>query len=185
MPITITEALAEIKTIDKRIKAKREYVGGFLARQEGIKDPLEKDGGCFQMITRERQAIGDLERRIINLRRGIQLANDQTEVAIEGTSRSISDWLSWKRDVMPGQKSFLAAVRSKLTNIRDTAKRQGAMVVAPGATPAALTDFVININEQELAAEIETMETVLGTLDGQLSLKNATVPIVEHKIGTL
>lgn len=185
MPITITEALAEIKTIDKRIKAKREYVGGFLARQEGIKDPLEKDGGCFQMIARERQAIGDLERRIIALRRGIQLANDQTEVSISGTSRSISDWLSWKRDVMPGQKNFLAAVRSKLTNIRDTAKRQGATIITPGATATALTDYVININEQELAAEIEDMENILGTLDGQLSLKNATVPIVEHTVGEI
>jgi hypothetical protein len=179
MPITITEALAEIKTISKRITAKREYIGGFLARQEGIKDPLEKDGGCFQMIARERQAIADLETRIIALRRGIQLANDQTSVAINGTTRTINDWLWWKRDVMPSQKSFLSAVRQKLTAIRDTAKRQGAQVVAPGNTATALTDFVVNINEAELAAEIEGIELTLGALDGQLSLKNATVQIVE------
>jgi hypothetical protein len=36
---------------------------------------------------------------------------------------------------------------------------------------------VININEQELAKEIELLEDTLGQLDGQLSLKNATVPI--------
>ena len=55
MPITITEALAEIKTVGKRVEKKREFIKSFLARQDGIKDPLEKDGGSYQAIARERQ----------------------------------------------------------------------------------------------------------------------------------
>lgn len=48
MALTITEALAEIKTVGKRVEKKREFIKAFLARQDGVKDPLEKDGGSFQ-----------------------------------------------------------------------------------------------------------------------------------------
>lgn len=35
-------------------------------------------------------------------------------------------------------------------------------------------DVVVNISEDELAKESEKLEEMLGALDGQLSLKNAT-----------
>ena len=40
MPLTITEALAEIKTIGKRVEAKRTFINGILWRPEAIRDPL-------------------------------------------------------------------------------------------------------------------------------------------------
>ena len=85
MGITITEALAEIKTIGKRIASKQAFIGQYLARQDGVRDPLEKDGGSAEVIKRERQAIGDLETRIITLRQGIQHANDETKVSVVGS----------------------------------------------------------------------------------------------------
>lgn len=42
MSITITEALAEIKTVAKRIEKKRDFIRAYLSRQEGVRDPLEK-----------------------------------------------------------------------------------------------------------------------------------------------
>ena len=54
--LTITEALAEIKTIGKRLEKKREHVKGFLFRQDVFKDPFYSEGGSFSMIERERQA---------------------------------------------------------------------------------------------------------------------------------
>jgi hypothetical protein len=177
MGITITEALAEIKTVQKRIEKKRESIGGFLARQDGIKDPLEKDGGSFQFIARERQAIGDLETRIVTIRRGIQRANDETQITINGVSRSIADWLVWRRDVAPGQQQFLGKLRASLNSVRDQARKQGVNMVSSGVIAEKPNDIVVNISEQELATEIEKLEDTLGQLDGQLSLKNATVAI--------
>jgi hypothetical protein len=177
MGITITEALAEIKTVQKRIASKREFVAAFLSRQDGIKDPLEKDGGSFQAIARERQAIGDLEGRIVAIRRGIQRVNDSTPITINGVSRSIADWLVWRRDVAPGHQQFLAAMRAKLNSTRDQARKQGVNMIAATAVAEKPQDFVVNINEQDLAKEIEDLEDTLGQLDGQLSLKNATVAI--------
>lgn len=182
MPLTITEALAEIKTIGKRIDKKREFVTAFLFRQEGLKDPLEKDGGSVEVIRRERQAIRDMELRIVNLRRGIARANETTEVQIGSNVMSVADWLTWRRDVAPGIQTFQATLRARLSNLRDQAKRQGSAVIGAVATvqtDAKPQDFMVNIDEGALARDIEEMEAILGTLDGQLSLKNATVMIEE------
>ena len=174
MKITITEALAEIKTIGKRLEKKRESVFQYIGRQEGIKDPLEKSGGSEKFIKQETQAIGDLESRIIALRSGIQRTNDVTTVTIGTISRTISEWLIWKRDVLPKSKEFLGKFRQVIQGIKDNAKRQGNMVVAKGETPQAPTDVIINMDEAKLASQIENLEEVIGSLDGQLSLKNAT-----------
>jgi len=178
MALTITEALAEIKTIGKRIEAKRNFVNGILWRPEALKDPLEKDGGSYQAIRRERQSIVDLETRAVMLRRAIQGANEATLVSINGSSRSIADWLVWRRDISPGTKAHLAAMRQALANMRTQARQQGVNIAAT-ADAAQRNDVIVNVNEQELANEIEQLEDTLGQLDGQLSLKNATVIIQE------
>lgn len=178
--ITITEALAEIKTIGKRIQKKREFINGFIARRDGIRDTLEKDGGSAVVIASERQAIGDLENRIIALRRGIQNANDATSVTINGVSRTISEWLTWRRDVAPGRAGWLNQMRAHINSVRETAKREGASMVSATASlsgESKPTDIVVNIDERQLGAEIEALEDTLGQLDGQLSLKNATVTV--------
>lgn len=177
MPITITEGLAEIRTITKRIVSKRLSIVPYLTRQEGLKDPLEKNGGSPAVIAREMQAIKDLEDRIVAIRCAIQSANDATTVEINGMARTISQWIIWRRDIAPDLKSHLSLHRQTLASVRQTAIRQGNAVVTNADKAAKPTDFIINIDEGELAKAIEDMENTLGTLDGQLSLKNATVLI--------
>ncbi len=175
--MTITEALAEIKTVQKRIDAKRAFIKQYLFRQDYTKDPLEKDGGSEKAIAAEFQAVADLEKRIVDLRHGIQKANEETKVTLEGVERSISDWLTWRRDVAPIRQNFLSNIRLQLTNVRDQARKQGASLFGPGSQPEKPTDVIVNINETQLAKDIEQTENILGQLDGQLSLKNATVQI--------
>ena len=173
--ITITEALAEIKTIDKRIGKKRENILPYLWRQEQLRDPHERDGGSAQYIRQELQAVGDLETRKVGLRRAIQHANDSNTIELGGQKRTISDWLSWRREVAPGQQSFLSQMANHVRQARSQAQAKGFAVVGAGAVPASPSDLLVNINEQELSQQMETLENVLGSLDGQLSLKNATV----------
>lgn len=173
--VTITEALADLKVIDKRIEAKRTFVGNNILRHAQLKDPLEKEGGSWEAIKRERQAIGDLEAQKIAIRRAIVSANATNSISVNGTTRSIADWLTWKRDVAPSQRGFLAQIQSGINTNRQNALRQGAKVTKEGE--AGPTDIVVNLNEQELAKEQEELEATLGTLDGQLSLKNATITV--------
>ena len=48
--MTITEALAEIKTIQKRIDKKREFILHHTYRQHTLRDLLEKDGGSPKVV---------------------------------------------------------------------------------------------------------------------------------------
>ncbi len=178
MSLTITEALAEIKTIGKRLEKKRDGIMPYIARQDGVRDPFEKDGGSTSFIAAERQGIRDLGSRIVALRTGIQKANDATSITLGGQTRTISEWLTWRREIAPNEQNVLAAIRGQVNNVRETAKRQGVALAAPGSATQP-QDFIINVNEQELAAQIESLEETLGALDGQLSLKNATVIVKE------
>lgn len=172
--MTITEALAEIKTIGKRLTKKREFVRNFLARQEGLKDPLSREGGSAQAIRVERQAIGDLESRIIRIRRAIAKANDVTEVTVGIDTRTISEWLVWKREIAGERQKFLTSIQQMIGNLRSQARQKGWNVVKTDSEATADTDFIVNLDERQLAEEIETLEQQLGDLDGQLSLRNAT-----------
>jgi hypothetical protein len=170
--ITITEALAEIKTIGKRLTSKKEFVLNYLVRADQIKDPLKNDGGSETAIKQELQSISDLETRIVDLRRGIQLANEHTKITIEGVERSISDWLVWRREVAPVRQQMLHALNYSLKTMRETGRK-----TTYNIKEEKPIDVVVNLDEQWLAKERELIEKILGQLDGILSLKNATVTI--------
>ena len=175
--MTITEPLAELKTIKKRIEKKREFVGQYLARQDGVKDPLEKDGGSAVVIARERQAVADLETRVVAIRTNIQKVNQATPITVEGITKTIAEWLTWRKEVAPGQQSTLATLRRTIQGVRQQTQQKGLQTLAPGGTATSPGDVIINVDEGQLAKDAEQLETILGTLDGQLSLKNATVMI--------
>lgn len=171
--MTITEALAELKVIDKRIRAKCEFIGQYAMRLEALKDPLEREGGSVSAIQRELQAIGDLEENQVSIRRAIQKVNETTQVTVGKTTRSIADWLVWRRDIAPRRKDFTAQIRTGIDRHRAEALKRGAQATGPDAAKPG--DLVVNLNEQDLARQQEELEATLETLDGQLSLKNATV----------
>lgn len=177
MALTITEALAEIKTIAKRISKKQEFVSGYLYRQDNMRDPLDNQGGAKTAIAAERQGIADLGARVVRIRAEIQKANANTVVTIGGITRSIADWLVWRREVAPGVRTFNGQLRNALAQIRAQAAQKGVPVRGADQPAASPADIVVNIDEQALAKEAETVEEVLGTLDGILSLKNATTVI--------
>lgn len=172
---TITEALAELKTLAKRIETKRGFVMSALWRQDMLRDPHEKDGGSRVVIERERQAIADLEERSVSIRRAITDANRTTTITISGRTRPIHDWLVWRREVAPGQKKVLQDISKTLSTVRAEMQKKGLSFASGVETKP--TDIVVHVTETEVAAELEEIENILGTLDGQLSLKNATVVI--------
>lgn len=177
MQTTITEALAELKTIAKRVEKKKQFILQHLGRSEGLKDPLERDGGMVARVQEERQSTKDLQERTVAIRRAVQRANDGNTITVDGESRSIADWLVWRREVAPAQKQTLQDIRTSVNNMRIQAKKQDGKVLSAGEPGASFQDVIVSINENDLAKEIEHMELVLGVLDGQLSLKNATITI--------
>lgn len=176
---TITEALAELKTLGKRVESKRAFILSYVARQEIVRDPLANQGGSDAAIKAERQSVADLEERAVTIRLAINAANVATLVTVGSTTRSIAGWLTWRRDVAPKVKAFQATLRNQIMGVRQQAQQKGMQIVQNNQSGSDASDknIIINVDEKALAEEIEAMETTLGTLDGLLSLKNATVLI--------
>jgi hypothetical protein len=177
MPLTITESLAEIKMIGKRLEKKREFIMQYIGRQDGLKDPLGPEGGSRSAIAVARQGIADLENRIVTIRSAIQEANAVTMLTIEGETKSIADWLVWRREVSAGRVAFVQRLRQTIMAARKDAVQKGLSVRFSESEVTSPTDIIVNVDEAALAKEAEQLETILGVLDGQLSLKNATVII--------
>ena len=176
MQTTIQEALAELKTIASRIQKKKELVQRYLVRQEQFKDPHEKDGGSIALIAREIQAIHDLEERIIAIRSAIQKKNLEITVTVKATTRTIHDWLQWRRNILPGTQQFLQLLWNQIQSVRQDAMKKGIATVQD-PSQAKTNEVIVNVNEAELGKKIEDLAEVVGTLDGQLSLKNATTVV--------
>lgn len=173
--LTITEALAEVKTIKARVEKKHANVLRYFGRHSNVKDPLEKDGGSVAFIKAERQGIEDLLARWVRIRTAIQQANVSTKATVAGLERSVADWLNWRREIAPVQKAHVASFINGIQNARNEAKKQGVAMVEKETGQAP--EIVICINEQEVAVLSESLETTLGELDGKLSLINATTVI--------
>lgn len=172
---TITEALAETKTITARIQKKREAIMGVLARDYRLKDSFASTGGSQEFIKRERQAVRDLEDRLVAIRCAIQAKNLSTVTAVAGTSRTVAAWLNWRRECSEKSKGFLALLSSTVSKVKQEANKQNMKAVATESGQPG--EVIINLDEAALVKEIEQMETVLGELDGKLSLLNATTTI--------
>lgn len=173
--MTITEALAEMKTLAKRIEKKREAVSPYLLRQSIVLDPLTDAGGSKEHIRRERQALDDMEKRMVAIRTSIQRTNQGTPITVEGETKTIAEWLTWRKEVAPGRQLFLQKLHSSIRKVRDDFAKKGGAVGED--VKASDVNITVNVDEAALLREIEHCETVLGQLDGQLSLKNATVMV--------
>jgi hypothetical protein len=173
--LTITEALAEMKTLQKRIEKKRESIGPYLLRQAVVLDPLEQQGGSKEFIRKERQALKDLENRMVTIRTSIQQVNQVTTIQIESETRTIAEWLTWRKEVSHGQSLFLKRLHTSITGMRTEIQKRGGTIGE--SVDASALNVIVNVDEALLLKEIEEIENILGKLDGQLSLKNATVLI--------
>lgn len=174
--LTITEALAEVKLIEKKVTKKRETVLANLTRYSHVQDPMDSDGGTAAWIQQEHQAIQDLQTRLEKIRSGVADANLKTSVTVGETTKSVFEWLTWKREVAPGYLNFLKQVHmSTKTALDGQNARPGLVTDSEGKQK--LAELVLNVNYLDYLKQAERANDTLEHLDGQLSLKNATVLI--------
>src|SRR3989304_719743 len=118
MTTTITEALAELKTLKARIAKKREHVQQYILRDGRVVDPLEKDGGSRKYVTEGLQAISDMEARYIRIRNVIQVTNLITILTLGDRTLPITDWLNWRRDISSESISYLQHIPNAIARAR-------------------------------------------------------------------
>lgn len=173
---TVTEALAEIATIDKRLPKKAQEMLPYVARPEQVRDPFQKSGGSDKYIAEQRQSFRDLLLRKINLRRAVAAANAETQITVGHNTMSVADWLVWKRECYTSQMSMLRGLLQQVQAARQQAQQHGVALLKVG-DQGKPNDIIVCVDEKVLIEEIEELEETYGTLDGLLSLKNATTLI--------
>lgn len=173
---TITEALAELKTLTSRIAKKREHSSHYILRDNRAVDPLINEGGSEQFISQEWQAIRDLESRYVSIRKAIAASNLKVTLELPSAKLCITDWLTWRRDIAPAKVAYLKNVLSSIQRARKEAQNliNKTENNPPGMLPPSL---LINIDEADLLKAIEGLDQTLSDLDGKLSLLNATTTI--------
>lgn len=168
MRMTITEALGKIKTIDARIEKKKQVVMEHLVRPSALVDPLEERGGQRVLVAGEMQAIRDLLEYKLAIKKAINEMNLETEITVGDTTMTVSEWLVWKRDIAPLWIDALQGMLRKISSERNEFLRRMA------GTPGQLS-LLVNLDEEELSRRLENIVKTFGEMDGQLSLRNATV----------
>ena len=174
--MTITEALAEIKLIEKKAEKKRQTVGANLVRYEHVKDPFESDGGSKVAMKREVQSIGDLENQLVKIRSAIAKANIETTLTVGEQTKSVYDWLTWKREVSEKQVQFFKHVYENIKHqIDKQATNPQVFKTEEGQVQVAKLSY--NLEYADFLSASQKLSDTLETLDGKLSLKNATVMV--------
>lgn len=174
--LTITEALSEINLIKKKIQAKQTKILGMLTQVEHLPDPWAQLGGASQVIREEYQAICDLHTRLQNIRAGISKANLENSLKVGFKTRTIHDWLIWKREIYKEFQSFIVNVNKNVKIYIDQASK-APQVYKDDAGNVQLVKTKINIEYPHWQAFEQELMEVNEQLDGQLSLKNATITI--------
>lgn len=171
--MTVTEGLAEIKLIEKKIEKKRAYVLSNLTRAEHVKDPL---GDSRQVLTSEIQSITDLLSRHLKIRDAIAHANIKHKATVEGVEKSIYEWLVWKREIYANQFGFINSIHRNISNALGLCS-QKPQVYQDENGKTQLMKVLAHVDMGEYVKIAESYETMHSKLDGILSLKNATIVI--------
>jgi len=174
--ITITEALSEINLIQKKISAKQEIVSGNLTRFEKTPDPFAKEGGSEKYIQSEIQSIEDLYKRWVTIRSAIAKANTVHTITIGEKTMTINEWLNWKREVATAQKLFFHKVHYQTKQALD-ANASRPSVYKDDDGKNIIVNLLSNVDYPEFVKKEHEIIEILERLDGQLSLKNATITI--------
>lgn len=174
--MTITEALAETKLIVKKVKAQEEFIANNAGRTSVMNDPLEKSGGTPAAITKAFQSIKDLQTRLVKIRTAVQSVNTTKHLVIGEKSMCIADWLNYRREVAPSYQAFLKLASMECAKLRNQFERTP-QIIKLDSGEQKIIQPVFHIDLEWLRKESEVVETVLGELDGKLSLLNATTEI--------
>lgn len=174
--MTITEALAELKLIANKVAKKREWVSSNVIKYKQAPDAYEKDGGIKEKMKQELQSIKDLQEKLVKTRSAIMRANLDNIVDIMGESKSIYEWLVWRKDVARDQAQMHGSIYSVVKReIEKAAETPRVLKSEEGVN--VLVEIEPNLDYQAHNERSILVQEILDKLDGVLSLKNATITV--------
>ena len=178
--LTITEGLAEIKLTHKKLVSVTANVQQYVVYPASQLDPLAKSGGSSKYIQEQLDSLAGLTDYLVKLREAIAASNMVTHFTIKGVTKTVQQWLEWKREAGPKKLDALHAILSKIQESRDEMSRRQAMsgLRSVSQTAAALPEgLTVNLDESALLKDIQELEELLAVIDGQLNQINSMTRI--------
>jgi len=174
---TISEAMAELKLIDKKVQKKIEFIKSNCVSYDHVADPYKPEGGRTQIIKQEEQAIKDLLERYESIREKIMEANLLNKVVISNITKSIYGWLIWRKEIKTKQTELYGMYTEVEGKIKQLVTQPQLVKKEDkdGNVAGELMKATSNIKLDEYRKELEKISDTFETLDGVLSLKNATI----------
>lgn len=174
--LTITEALSEINLLKKKLESARNEMRTNLIRAKHMPDTFAAEGGLLKHNEAVMQSITDMGLRLVSIRSAIARANLANTITIGSATRSIHDWLTWRREVMEADAKCISDILARLRTHNDTASRQP-QVYKDAEGTVHLIEYELGLDIPALLKQVDAFTEVREKLDGQLSLKNATIVI--------
>lgn len=174
---TITEALAELKTLDKRIASTKDFILKYAVRQGSTIDPLDDEGGSHVVVPRKMQSIADLLDRKVKLRTAINAANSNTSLTIGSITKTVSEWIIWRRESFSTELDSFRQLQAKVLDARRQCAQADVKLIEDGKQPERVQEASCFISESYISKKIDELVEIESTLDGKLSLVNATTVI--------
>lgn len=167
----LIEALKELPLIEKKVARNVEKLREYASAVDNGKVDLKFSTEALQRKEIESllQSSNDLANRADKLRRAIALTNANTNVTIKGETRTILEWISFRRNTFQLRLSALQA-------LSDTASTQQ-MRNTP-VDPAVGIRVVRFYDEKNKNEKIEDLHNLYDAVDSTLEIVNATTDIV-------
>lgn len=174
--VTITEALAELKTIDSKISSTEDFLQQYSFRQGSSIDPLADEGGSDKVIPQRMQALKDLLERKVTIRSAVNNKNAETPLEVCGITRTVAEWIIWRRETF---KREVMAFQKILGHVQEARRVciEKSFTFIEGAQPSKVTEVSCFVSEAGLSDKIEQLREIESTLDGKLSMLNATTTV--------
>lgn len=140
-------------------------------------DKFSKDGGAEKVLTSELQSIENLNLNLIKIRSAIMKANLENNIVIDGASLPIYSWLVWRKEVFNVLQRTYEDIWEKTKQEVDKSMRTPQVVKDNEGKVIELARVIPNMNHVECQKIFQKISETNDSLDGKLSLANATIVI--------
>jgi hypothetical protein len=170
----LAEALTSIKTDKKKWETDKNFVMANVVRDDRLKDSLEAQGGTKTVLQRTLQSMEDHETQIVAKLYAIQGANREVKLTIGSKTKSVGEWIIWRREVAPMREKRFNELLSRIEQSKQMVNNPRYVAAAPGQDLKVL----VEIDEKKLLDTMKEHQDIMGAIDSKLSVLNATTGIV-------
>lgn len=169
----IIEALKELPLIEKKVTKNAALIEKYASEVDNGSPTLllEEASEHRKEVTALLQSTNDLVDRAGKIRRALAMTNANTDVTIEGVTKSITEWIAFREQGHRLKRRALDALNdSRATSVMNSTPFD----------PEKGIRVMRFYDEREKNEAIQKIDDIQGQLDARLEIVNATTDLTEE-----